>query len=147
VFGLAPNLNSKLASDTFENVAPLMHWLIYPILTIARASTWIGAMGIVILSVVPAVDRPVTGGGQSFEHVAAFAIVSGLFAIGYQISLAAQIFSAFMFCTFVEVIQIPVPSRHARASDLAIDLAASCGTILIVRLVKRIFATAPHTNS
>ena len=116
-----------------------MHWQIFRFQMIARASTWIGAMVILILSVVPAADRPVTGGGQSIEHVAAFAIVAGCFAIGYAISLPAQILLASMFCTFVEVIQIPVPGRHARVSDLAIDLAASCGAIVTVRLLKMIF--------
>lgn len=118
-----------------------MQSLVSYLRTIARPSTWIGAIAIFILSVAPAADRPVTGAGQSFEHIAAFAIVSGFFAVGYPVSLAIQMFSAFIFCGFVEAVQIPVPGRHARLSDFAIDLAASCGTIGIIRLVEMISVT------
>jgi len=39
---------------------------------VARALAWIGIFAIIVLSVVPAVDRPVTGLGQWFEHFTAF---------------------------------------------------------------------------
>ena len=42
---------------------------------------------IIVLSVVPANDRPVSGVGQGFEHFTAFALVGGAFAIGYRFSL------------------------------------------------------------
>jgi hypothetical protein len=45
---------------------------------------WIGIFAIIVLSVVPANDRPVSGVGQGFEHFTAFALVGGAFAIGYR---------------------------------------------------------------
>jgi hypothetical protein len=59
--------------------------------------TWVGVLAIVVLSVVPAVDRPVTGGGQLFEHFTAFVLVAGVFAIRYRLSLARQLFLHFSF--------------------------------------------------
>jgi hypothetical protein len=92
----------------------------------ARALAWVGILAIITLSVVPAVDRPVTGAGQLFEHFTAFALVAGMFAIGYRLSLIQLLLLAFLFCGFVELLQVPLSTRHARISDFAIDLIASC---------------------
>ena len=54
---------------------------------VARILAWIGILTITVLSVVPAVDRPVTGIGPRFEHFIAFALVATAFAIGYRLSL------------------------------------------------------------
>ena len=59
---------------------------------------WMGILAIVILSVVPAADRPVTGAGQLLEHLTAFAIVGGAFAIGYRLSLMRLMFLAAFLC-------------------------------------------------
>jgi hypothetical protein len=50
---------------------------------VARVLAWIGSLTIIVLSVVPADDRPVTGAGHLTEHFAAFAPVAAAFAIGY----------------------------------------------------------------
>ena len=75
---------------------------------------WMGILAIVILSVVPAADRPVTGAGQLLEHLTAFAIVGGAFAIGYRLSLMRLMFLAAFFCAGIELLQVPLPTRHAR---------------------------------
>jgi hypothetical protein len=47
----------------------------------------LGAVAILILPVVPADERPVTGAGEAVgpavEHLAAFGLVAGVFAIGH----------------------------------------------------------------
>ena len=90
---------------------------------VARALAWIGIFAIIVLSVVPAVDRPVTGLGQWFEHFTAFALVGGAFTIGYRLSLIRLLLLAFFFCGVIELLH-PLPTRHARISDLVVD---SCG--------------------
>ena len=95
---------------------------------VARALAWVGILAIIVLSVVPAADRPVTGPGMSwhlFEHITAFALVAGTFAIGYRFSLTRLFWLAFFFCGGIELLQIPLPTRHARVSDFIIDFAAS----------------------
>jgi hypothetical protein len=57
----------------------------------ARALAWVGILAIIVLSVVPSVDRPVTGAGQLLEHSTAFGLVAGVFAISYR-------FHSFDFC-------------------------------------------------
>jgi VanZ family protein len=107
-------------------------WLIYRYRAIARVLTWVGASTIIILSVVPASDRPVTGGGQLFEHLTAFGLVAAMFAIAFQLSLVRRLFVAFVFCGSVELLQAPLPTRHARVSDFVIDLIASWVAIAFV---------------
>jgi VanZ family protein len=100
--------------------------------TVARALAWVGILAIIILSVVPAADRPVTGAGHLFEHLAAYALVAGVFAIGYHRSLIWTLLLAFFFCCGIELLQVPLPTRHARVTDFIIDFAGSCFAIGLV---------------
>jgi hypothetical protein len=54
-----------------------MNWLVTHQRIVIRTLAWIGIKAIVILTVVPAVDRPVTGAGQVLEHFSAYALVAG----------------------------------------------------------------------
>ena len=45
-----------------------MNWLIAHRTAVIRGLAWFGILAVVILSVVPATERPVTGAGQEFEH-------------------------------------------------------------------------------
>ena len=109
-----------------------MNWLITHRTAIIRGLAWFGILAIVILSVVPATERPVTGAGQRFEHFAAFALVAGTFAIGYRLSLMRLLLLAFLFCGGIELLQVPLPTRHARVSDFVIDFVGSCFAIAVV---------------
>jgi hypothetical protein len=106
---------------------------------IARICSWVGIVAIVILSVVPAEDRPVTGSGQTLEHSGAFALVALAFAIGYRLSLARLLLLAFLFCGGIELLQVPLPSRHARFSDFVIDFAASALAMCAVSAARTVF--------
>jgi hypothetical protein len=72
---------------------------------VARTMAWIGIFAIIVLSVVPANDRPVSGVGQGFEHFTAFALVGGAFAIGYRFSLIRLLVLAVVFCGGIELLQ------------------------------------------
>ena len=106
-----------------------MNWLIGYYRVVARALVWVGILAIIVLSVVPAAERPVTGTGQSFEHFTAFALVAGVFAIGYRLSLNRLLLLAFFFCGGIELLQVPLPTRHARVSDLVLDFVGACFAI------------------
>jgi hypothetical protein len=108
----------------------------------ARVLAWIGIFVIIVLSVVPANDRPVTGVGlwlfgfwiepSWLKHFTAFALVAGMFAIGYSFSRIWILLLAFFFCGAIELLQVPLPTRHARVSDFIIDFLASCFAIAVV---------------
>lgn len=109
--------------------------------SVARVLAWIGIVTIIVLSVVPADDRPVTGAGHLTEHFAAFAPVAVAFAIGYcRLSLLRLVLLAFLFCGGVELLQIPLPTRHARGTDFIIDLFTACSAIAITLAVERFLA-------
>ena len=106
---------------------------------VARVLAWIGIMGIIVLSVVPANERPTLAQGwfgalfgDIIEHVAAFALVAGAFAIGYRFSLFRLLTFAFFYCGGIELLQVPLPTRHARVSDFVIDFAGSAVAILLI---------------
>ena len=112
-----------------------MNWLVTHQRIVIRTLAWIGITAIVILTVVPAVDRPVTGAGQVLEHFSAYALVAGVFAIGYRLSLTWLMLLAFLFCGLTELMQIPLPTRHARISDFIIDLAGAWFGIGVVLFI------------
>jgi VanZ family protein len=116
-------------------------WLINHFTGMARIMAWIGILAIIILSVVPAADRPVTGAGQLLEHFTAFAIVGGAFAIGYRLSLKRLMFLAVFFCAGIELLQVPLPTRHARVSDFLIDTAGASLAVLCVFVARQILST------
>jgi hypothetical protein len=83
-------------------------------MVITRGLAWFGILAIVILSVVPADVRPTTGAAPGFEHLAAFGLVAGVFAISYRQSLGRLLLMAFLYCGGIELLQVPLPTRHAR---------------------------------
>ena len=113
---------------------------------VARVLAWLGAIAIVILSVVPAADRPVTGAGQDPEHFAAFGLVAAAFAVGYRFSLAKSLLVAFAFCAAVELLQVPLPTRHARLSDFIVDLVTASLLIVAIRAWFMVFPTGPYAR-
>jgi hypothetical protein len=121
-------------------------WLIDHSRVVARAIAWVGILAIIVLSVVPAADRPVTGAGQLFEHFTAFALVAGLFAIGYRLSLIRLLLLAFFFCGGIELLQVAVPTRHARLSDFVIDFVGAGFAIGVVFLNDKLFGVAHWDN-
>src|SRR5215831_7981632 len=114
---------------------------------IARAIAWVGIVAIIVLSVVPADERPVTAAGPSFEHFAIFAVTAGAFALGHQLSLGRLVLVAILFCGGIELLQVPLPTRHARVSDFFIDFAASCFSICAVVAGQKIFEGVARRSS
>ena len=104
---------------------------------LARILAWIGLLLIVVLSVVPAAERPVTEFKSEFEHFAAFALVGGAFALGYDLSWGRLMLLALFFCGGIELLQVPLPTRHARASDFVINFVAACFAIGLVHVGKK----------
>jgi len=117
-----------------------MNWFFMHYRAAARMLSWIGIIVIIVLSVVPANERPVTGVGHLSEHTAAFAPVAGAFAIGYHLfSLARLLLLALLFCGAIELLQVPLPTRHARVSDFVIDLVASWLAMALVFVGQTLF--------
>jgi VanZ family protein len=88
---------------------------------ISKASAWTLLITIVILSLVPAHDRPVTALPYSLEHLTIFFAAGVAFGIGYPQRRLFQFVALLAFTAAIELAQLLVPGRHARLSDFLID--------------------------
>jgi len=91
-----------------------------------RAFAWLLVIGLVVATVVPASERPVTGVEHGYEHFLAFGFVGFIFALAYSQRPILLMLSAVVFTAILELIQIPLPTRHARFEDFFTDAFASC---------------------
>jgi VanZ family protein len=95
-----------------------------PVKTI-RIIAWLLAAAIVVLSLVPPGLRPTTPAPHDLEHLAIFAALGFAFGLSYGPQYAVAI-GLLVFAVVVEIAQLFVPGRHARLSDLIVDVVAVC---------------------
>jgi VanZ family protein len=91
-----------------------------------RAFAWLLVVGLTVVTVVPASERPVTGVEHNYEHFLAFGFVGFVFALAYSRRTLLLMPSAIVFSALLEVMQIPLSTRHARLEDFLTDALASC---------------------
>ena len=91
-----------------------------------KAASWLAILGLVILTVVPANDRPVSGLEHHWEHFVAFALAGLLFGLAHVGNLRLQYLGAILFTLALELSQIPLPTRHARLEDFVVDALGAC---------------------
>jgi VanZ family protein len=103
-----------------------------------RVFAWLLVIGLVVITVVPASERPVTGVQHGYEHFLAFGFVGFIFALAYSQRPIVLMLSAIVFTAVLELIQIPLPTRHARLEDFFTDALASCVGIGFAHLSARI---------
>jgi len=78
-------------------------------------------IAIVVLSLVPAYDRPVTALPHSLEHLTIFFAAGLAFGIGYPQRHRFQFPALLVFTAVIEMAQLVVPGRHARLTDFVVD--------------------------
>jgi hypothetical protein len=83
--------------------------------------------------------------GHRLEHFAAFALVAATFAIGYRLPLMRLLVLAFLFCGGIELLQLPLATRHARLSDFSIDFFASCFAFGLVFLNEKVMPVIEYS--
>ena len=102
-----------------------------------KPASWVMILGLVIVTVVPANERPATGFQHDIEHFLAFALAGLTFGLAYAQSTRVNLLSAFVFTLALELSQIPLATRHARLRDFMVDAAAACLGIVIVHFWRR----------
>jgi len=104
-------------------------------------AAWLLLCGVVGLSIVPPDYRLVTGLPHHLEHFAIFLLVGLLFGLGYPYRYLVQRVGLILFAATVELVQVWVPGRHARFSDLVasvLGLLVGLGLASVwVRLARR----------
>ena len=109
-----------------------------PMRRLFQISAWLLLLAIVVLSVVPAQDRPVTPAPHGVEHLVIFLLAGLAFGLGYVRRHLAKIFALVAFSAAIELIQLEIPSRHARFSDFLVNaLSVSIGVGLAAVIAGR----------
>ena len=104
---------------------------------IIRLIAWVLLATAIVLTVVPAEFRPVTGAPSPIEHFVMFFLIGSAFALGYSRSDYPLCGAAIAFAGSLELLQHFVPTRHARLSDFVIDALAAVIGIALSGLVDR----------
>ena len=81
------------------------------------------ALTLVILTIVPAAERPETGLQHDVEHFGAFLLLGLLFAFGFRAKTRSMLLGSIAFAAFIEGAQIQLQTRHARLEDFLVDAA------------------------
>jgi VanZ family protein len=69
-----------------------------------------------------------------------------MFAIGhYRLGPFRLLLIALLFCGGIELLQVPLPTRHARVSDFALNLLGSYAAIGLVMIASK-FVGMPNEN-
>jgi VanZ family protein len=102
-----------------------------------RILAWTLVVGITVVTVVPASDRPGTGVEHHFEHLLAFGLVGLVFALAYSWRLKMLLPSGVVFALLLELAQIPLPTRHARIEDFLVDAFGVSLGIMLAYLTRR----------
>lgn len=84
---------------------------------VARSAFWLLLLMIVVLSVIPPSTRPITGVPHAFEHIGIFVPLGISFTIGYRWRIDTFILLLAVIGG-LELVQLIIPGRHARISDL-----------------------------
>jgi VanZ family protein len=105
---------------------------------ILRAASWFIILSLVIVTVVPADERPVTGLQHDFEHLLAFGLAGATFGLAYAWRLHLNLLSAVVFSLALELSQIPLPTRHARFEDFVVDAVAVCLGIVLAHCCRKL---------
>jgi VanZ family protein len=86
-----------------------------------QVAAWLLLLAIIVLSVVPPEDRPVTPAPSDIEHLAIFLLTGLSFALGYSRQHLLQGFGLITFAAMIEIVQVAIPGRHSRLSDFLVD--------------------------
>jgi VanZ family protein len=98
---------------------------------------WVLLATAIVLTVVPAQFRPVTGFPSPVEHFAMFFLIGSAFGLGHSRSDYPFCGAALAFAGSLELLQLFVPGRHARLSDFVIDALSAVIGIALAGMVDR----------
>jgi VanZ family protein len=103
---------------------------------IARFAAWALLAAIVVLTLVPPSERPVTGLPRELEHSVIFAAAGAAFAIAYRGRITVLVLA--VICSgALEFAQSFVPGRHARVGNFMTDALSACLMLVFCDVILR----------
>jgi len=108
------------------------------VIVFVRVIAWLLIVAITALSLVPPNLRPVTGASHNIEHFVTFSATGLAFGLGYSRWPVWVVSALVIFACAIEFAQTLVPGRHARLSDLIVDViamsaSATVGSVVVGR--------------
>jgi VanZ family protein len=104
---------------------------------VLRFLAWASIFTLVVLTVVPANDRPTTPAPHNIEHIAAFAVSGTLVGLSFRSRLWVLLVAAIAFAAALELIQLGLPTRHSRLSDFFENCVGSWIGLVIGHLLSK----------
>ena len=95
-------------------------------------------LGLTVLSVIPADERPVSGLQHVWEHFIAFGPAGFLIGLAYAMRFRWLYLGAIAFTLALELSQIPLATRHARVNDFIVDAVAACLGLAVSQAFRRV---------
>ena len=114
---------------------------------VLRVLAWASIITLVALTVVPANYRPTTPAPHDIEHLAAFAIAGILVGLSFRSPPLVLFVAAVAFAALLELLQLGIPTRHARLSDFIVNCLGSWIGLTIGHVVLRAMLRARHQGS
>lgn len=102
---------------------------------ISKILAWAFIGTLVILTLVPAGYRPVTGIQHDLEHSLAFVLAGVLFGHAYRLRPGIALLGPVVFALALELSQIPLQTRHARVEDFIVNSIAGMAGMVIASLI------------
>jgi hypothetical protein len=120
-----------LSNDSLEFGGPMIE-------RILKVTSWLIVAALVIITIVPANERPITGLQHDLEHFSAFWVAGLTFGLAYAGYLRAYLLSAIVFTLALELSQIPLATRHARLEDFVVDATGACLGIVVAYACRKL---------
>ena len=98
-------------------------------------SAWALLAFIAYATISPIQDRPTLATSNSFEHLAAFAILGGLFCLAYPRQIVLVFLIVLGSAVLLEFAQLLTPDRHGRVQDAIEKIAGGAVGILAGRAI------------
>jgi hypothetical protein len=103
-----------------------------------RAVAWLLVSGLVVVTVVPAWERPVTGVAHGYEHFLSFGFVGFVFALAYPRRPIVLMLSAIAFMRCWNSFKFRRQPGMLDSTTFCTDALASCIGIGLSHLLERI---------
>jgi VanZ family protein len=102
-----------------------------------RATGWLLAAAILLLSLIPARTMPMTGAPRGLEHLLVFVAMGLAFGLGHRNRLWMLMPALVIFAGAIELVQLAAPGRHPRLSDFIVDAISTCGGLILALALVR----------
>jgi len=100
-----------------------------------RAAAWLLVVAVAIFTLSPIQFRPVTGAPADIERFIAFAVISGMFCLGYPRQRSLVLIVVVGLAALLESLQHLIPDRHGEMHDFIVKGFGAIASTLIGSLV------------